>query len=101
LFSNNRNSGTDQDLEYPGAYAAVPDMLQKNLITNETLNRAVGDVDNFLSSEFEPILVKEIMFILGNVLRQKFALGLFDNNASLLYVDPQRQARLLMMIANI
>ena len=31
----------------------------------------------------------------GNVLRQKVAAGLFDGNASLLYVDPARQAKAL------
>ena len=31
----------------------------------------------------------------GNVLRQKVAAGLFDGNASLLYVDPDRQAKAL------
>ena len=44
----------------------------QGLITNATLDRAVG-----------------------NVLRQKFASGLFDNNASLLYVDPAKQAAIM------
>merc|ERR1719174_918898 len=65
------NAGMDQDLEYPGAFRPenIQQMLQMGLITNATLDRAVG-----------------------NVLRQKFASGLFDNNASLLYVDPAKQA---------
>ena len=40
-------------------------MLAQGLINETTLDRAVG-----------------------NVLRQKFALGLFDNDSKLLYVDP-------------
>jgi hypothetical protein len=37
-------AGTDQDLEYPGAYAKAPDMLAAGLIDNATLDRAVGNV---------------------------------------------------------
>jgi beta-glucosidase len=62
------NAGTDQDLEFPGAYAKAPDMLAAGLIDNVTLDRAVA-----------------------NVIRQKVAAGLFDNNATLLYVDATKQ----------
>ena len=44
-------------------------MVAQGLINTSTLDRAVG-----------------------NVLRQKFAAGLFDNNDTLLYVDPVKQA---------
>ena len=60
-------SGMDQDLEFPGAFAKVPDMLAQGLVNMSDVDRAVG-----------------------NVLRQKFAAGLFDKNDTLLYVDPTR-----------
>jgi beta-glucosidase len=60
-------SGMDQDLEFPGAFAKVPDMLKLGLINMSDVDRAVG-----------------------NVLRQKIAAGLMDNNDTLLYVDPVR-----------
>ena len=66
------NAGTDQDLEYPGAYAQLPQALKQGLVNMSAIDRAVG-----------------------NVLRQKVAAGLFDGNASLLYVDPARQAKAL------
>ena len=38
------NSGMDQDLEFPGAFTKVPDMLAQGLINETTLDRAVGNV---------------------------------------------------------
>ena len=52
---------------FRGAFAKVPDMLKQGLVKMADVDRAVG-----------------------NVLRQKFAAGLFDKNDTLLYVDAAR-----------
>eukprot|EP00040_Diaphanoeca_grandis_P036271 m.230725 g.230725 ORF g.230725 m.230725 type:complete len:681 (-) comp33587_c1_seq5:791-2833(-) len=66
------NAGMDQELQFPGAFAQLPDALAAGLVNMSAIDRAVG-----------------------NVLRQKFASGLFDNRDDLLLVDPVKQEEVL------
>eukprot|EP00051_Salpingoeca_urceolata_P004956 m.69158 g.69158 ORF g.69158 m.69158 type:complete len:805 (+) comp13959_c0_seq1:103-2517(+) len=62
------NAGMDQELQHNGAFTFLPQALQAGLTNMSVVDRAVG-----------------------NVLRQKFASGLFDPDGPVL-VDPVKQA---------
>lgn len=61
------NAGMDQELQKDGAFEQLPEALKAGLVNQTTIDRAVG-----------------------NVLRQKFASGLFDGREELLYVNQTR-----------
>eukprot|EP00036_Acanthoecidae_sp_10tr_P008832 CAMPEP_0182916124 /NCGR_PEP_ID=MMETSP0105_2-20130417/756_1 /TAXON_ID=81532 ORGANISM="Acanthoeca-like sp., Strain 10tr" /NCGR_SAMPLE_ID=MMETSP0105_2 /ASSEMBLY_ACC=CAM_ASM_000205 /LENGTH=786 /DNA_ID=CAMNT_0025053053 /DNA_START=1 /DNA_END=2361 /DNA_ORIENTATION=- len=65
-------AGMDQELDRDGAFTELPAALASGLVNETDIDRAAG-----------------------NVLRQKFASGLFDNRPELLYVDAAKQAAAL------
>lgn len=67
-------AGMDQELDRNGAFRQLPEALSLGLASMEDVDRAVG-----------------------NVLRQKFASGLFDGRDELLYVNETAQAAVVDM----
>eukprot|EP00041_Stephanoeca_diplocostata_P013637 m.240352 g.240352 ORF g.240352 m.240352 type:complete len:814 (+) comp19412_c0_seq2:86-2527(+) len=65
-------AGMDQELDRDPALGLLPQALAQGLVNMSDIDRATG-----------------------NVLRQKFASGLFDGREDVLYVDPVRQAATL------